>query len=203
MQLHQLQAMSTDRCRQDYWSGKISRFDLGFHDLLTGECQWPEYEAADIVRIRKKYNLSQEGLGRILTVSSTSVSHWERSVSKIPASICLLLRILDALEDVFFDVIKSNPQRIGLIRAVLREEDSLCALPSVKARLTPPAVFGKEELNTLRNRLNLSRKAFAESIGISVSTLDKWESGSVRPSGPTLHLLKWLWLNGPFPPQAN
>jgi putative transcriptional regulator len=42
----------------------------------------------------------------------------------------------------------------------------------------------------IRNRLNLSQHDFAGMIGVSVRTVQEWEQGRSRPSGPASALLR-------------
>lgn len=48
----------------------------------------------------------------------------------------------------------------------------------------------KTEAAQIRHKINLTQKEFADSIGISVATLRKWESGAVKPSRAARILLK-------------
>lgn len=63
----------------------------------------------------------------------------------------------------------------------LKEVRALC-LPLVKP-LTPQAI------TRLRRRLRLSQAALAAFINTSVVTVQKWEQGVKKPSGPALKLL--------------
>jgi putative transcriptional regulator len=42
----------------------------------------------------------------------------------------------------------------------------------------------------IRNRLNLSQAAFASLMGVSVRTVQDWEQGRRKPSGPAEALLR-------------
>jgi putative transcriptional regulator len=51
--------------------------------------------------------------------------------------------------------------------------------------------FGKDDIKTLREqKLHLSQNKFAEMLGISKRTLQEWEQGRRKPSGPANSLLK-------------
>ena len=77
----------------------------------------------------------------------------------------------------------------GLIsKRRMGEFDALCRL-EVKA-LSPTAI------KRLRERANLSQAVFAAVLNTSVSTVQKWEIGDKRPSGPSLKLLNLIERRG-------
>lgn len=77
----------------------------------------------------------------------------------------------------------------GLIsKRRMGEFDALCRL-EVK-ELSPAAI------KRLRERANLSQAVFAAVINTSVSTVQKWEIGDKRPSGPSLKLLNLIERRG-------
>ena len=59
-------------------------------------------------------------------------------------------------------------------------------------------VFTASEIKTLRERLGMTQAEFAASFHLSIRTVQKWEQGSLRPSGPTAVL---LWLIDHMPQQ--
>lgn len=66
-------------------------------------------------------------------------------------------------------------------KVTLREFDEICAENEIS--------FGPEEIKRLRERSHLSQPVFARYLNTSESTVQKWESGAKRPSGPALKLL--------------
>lgn len=58
-----------------------------------------------------------------------------------------------------------------------------------EACLTVPVDFSPAEIKSLREENRLSQPVFARYINTSESTVQKWESGAKRPSGPALKLL--------------
>ena len=66
-------------------------------------------------------------------------------------------------------------------KQTMREFDAL-ALPQVR-ELSP------KQIRTLRARARMSQAVFAAFLNTSVSTVQKWEIGEKRPSGPSLKLL--------------
>jgi len=82
----------------------------------------------------------------------------------------------------------------GLVRAgvvdkqTLREFDAL-TLPPVR-ELSP------RQIRALRARSRMSQAVFAAVLNTSVSTVQKWEIGEKRPSGPSLKLLDVIQRKG-------
>lgn len=52
------------------------------------------------------------------------------------------------------------------------------------------AGLGPAEVKEIRYRLKQSQGEFAEMIGVSLGTLQKWEEGTSHPDGPALALLR-------------
>jgi putative transcriptional regulator len=69
-------------------------------------------------------------------------------------------------------------------KQTMRELDVL-ALPRVRD-LTP------KQIRILRERTKLSQAVFAAFLNTSVSTVQKWEIGNKKPSGPSLKLLNLI-----------
>jgi putative transcriptional regulator len=51
------------------------------------------------------------------------------------------------------------------------------------------------DVKTIRNKMNLSQSAFAGFLGVSVRTLQDWEQGRRKPSGPATVLLRVAYTN--------
>lgn len=78
---------------------------------------------------------------------------------------------------------------IGLIdKRRMHEFDALCHLEVHD--ITPG------EIKALRTKANLSQAVFAAVLNTSVSTIQKWEVGEKRPSGPSLKLLNLIERKG-------
>lgn len=72
--------------------------------------------------------------------------------------------------------------RAGVLsKHTLREFDALC-LPPVRA-------LSARQIRAIRSRARMSQAVFAAVLNTSVSTVQKWEIGEKRPSGPSLKLL--------------
>ena len=79
--------------------------------------------------------------------------------------------------------------RIGAIdKHTLRELDALC-LPAVRE-------LSAKQIRAIRSRTRMSQAVFAAILNTSVSTVQKWEIGEKRPSGPSLKLLNVIERKG-------
>jgi len=47
-------------------------------------------------------------------------------------------------------------------------------------------------VNSIRSKLNMTQKEFANTIGIAITTLQKWELGITKPRGTASTLLKLI-----------
>lgn len=73
-------------------------------------------------------------------------------------------------------------------KQTMREFDALC-LPPVKQ-------FSKEEIKKIRERERASQAVFASYLNITPSTIQSWEQGEKKPSGPALKLLNMVEQKG-------
>lgn len=62
--------------------------------------------------------------------------------------------------------------------------------------LSTPAVLSPEEIKDLREKNRVSQPVFARYLNTSESTVQKWETGAKRPSGPALKLLDIVQKHG-------
>jgi len=73
-------------------------------------------------------------------------------------------------------------------KATMRSFDETC--------LTAPPNFEPADIKALRESNHVSQPVFARHLNISESTVQKWESGAKRPSGPALKLLTIVQKHG-------
>lgn len=62
--------------------------------------------------------------------------------------------------------------------------------------LVVPAALKPEDIKALRERNHVSQPVFARYLNTSESTIQKWETGAKRPSGPALKLLSIVEKHG-------
>ena len=93
-------------------------------------------------------------------------------------------RILQEVHEMASDL-----HRIGLIdKRRMREFDALCHLD---VHEMPP-----QKIKSLREQARLSQAVFAAVLNTSISTVQKWEIGAKKPSGPSLKLLNLIERKG-------
>jgi putative transcriptional regulator len=80
-------------------------------------------------------------------------------------------------------------ERIGVLNKHTMREFDVLTLPPVK-ELTA------KQIRALRTRNRVSQAVFAALLNTSVSTVQKWEIGEKRPSGPSLKLLDVIQRKG-------
>jgi putative transcriptional regulator len=79
--------------------------------------------------------------------------------------------------------------RIGAMdKQTLRQFDALTVSPV--QNLSP------KQIRSIRARAHVSQAVFAAILNTSVSTIQKWEIGEKRPSGPSLKLLNLIQRKG-------
>jgi len=81
--------------------------------------------------------------------------------------------VLETIEDLY---------KSGTVDEITLKEVKALALPEVKP-YTPHVI------TRIRKKLKLSQAASARFINTSVYTVQKWEQGAKKPSGPALKLL--------------
>lgn len=57
--------------------------------------------------------------------------------------------------------------------------------------IEPAGVYTSTQVKNIREKIGLTQKLFAKYIGVSTKTVEAWESGRNKPSGPSNRLL-WL-----------
>lgn len=206
MQLSKLKALSSGECWNDYLVGKLTRFECMFRDFLTGEIDWPQYTPADVVALRKRHHLTQEGLAALLKVSLKSVMRWETDGEVIPSAVLIALCTIDKLGDKVFLLMQGESSFAWHEKSQQHADSDLVkglnvaqsAVRNERQRLASdvPDPFTHTAVKELRARLRLTKRAFAQVLGVSLSTVDKWENGSVVPRGAALTLLKIIWQRG-------
>ncbi len=58
-------------------------------------------------------------------------------------------------------------------------------------KIEPIKEYSSKEIKDIRNKTGLTQSLFAKYFGVSLKTVEAWESGRNKPSGPSSRLL-WL-----------
>ena len=72
--------------------------------------------------------------------------------------------------------------RIGVLDQQTLREFEVLSVPPVR-------VLSARQIRAIRTRTRMSQAVFAAVLNTSTSTVQKWEIGAKRPSGPSLKLL--------------
>ncbi len=79
----------------------------------------------------------------------------------------------------------------GLKEAIAYEEGRLPAQTVRLSREIPaPPEWSAQEIKALRLNLPMSQRSFAAFMGVSVKTVEAWESGRNRPNGSAARLME-------------
>lgn len=93
-------------------------------------------------------------------------------------------RILQEVHEMASDL-----HEIGLIdKRRMREFDALCG---IEVHEIPP-----RKIKQIREKAHVSQAVFAAVLNTSISTVQKWEIGDKKPSGPSLKLLNLIERKG-------
>ena len=92
-----------------------------------------------------------------------------------------------------FDEIK-----LGVEQAIAYEKGELKA-KKVTLSIAPVDVFTPSEIKSIRNSTGLTQNLFAKYMGVSVKTVEAWESGRNHPEGAACRLLALTRNDPAFP----
>ena len=92
-----------------------------------------------------------------------------------------------------FDEIKT-----GLNEAIEYEKGNLKA-KTTTVSIEPVAVYTSGDIKSIRNSTGLTQNLFAKYMGVSVKTVEAWESGRNHPDGAACRLLYLTQKDPMFP----
>jgi len=73
----------------------------------------------------------------------------------------------------------------------------------VKKISSPIVNYSKDDIKNIRNNTGLTQKVFANALGVSVKTVEAWETGTNSPQGSSVRLLQCIENNNQFLEQYN
>ena len=78
----------------------------------------------------------------------------------------------------------------GLNEAINYEKGkSVHGLKRSKISIAPIPKYNSSKIKEIRNKLKLSQSTFANILGVSIKTVEAWESGRNIPQGPAQRIL--------------
>ena len=75
------------------------------------------------------------------------------------------------------------------LQEMLEHAQGETELRSSHVSSTPPKQFTADEIKSIRTKLNMSQRFFADVIGVSKKTVESWEYGKGKPSGAAARML--------------
>ncbi len=96
-----------------------------------------------------------------------------------------------------FDDIKT-----GLGEAIAYEKGNLRA-KTTTLTISPVCKFAPEEIKAIRQGTGLTQMLFAKYMGVSVKTVEAWESGRNHPEGAACRLLALTQSDPTFPQRSG
>ena len=85
---------------------------------------------------------------------------------------------------------------LGLYNAGLMSEKKVRSFSVLKNWKPPRNPFSPEAIRRLRRRHKVSQPQFAQMLGLGKTTIQQWEQGVKKPSGPSLKLLNIIDKHG-------
>ena len=82
----------------------------------------------------------------------------------------------------------------GLVRAGVVDKQTMKEFDALA--LAPVPDLSPRQIRSIRTQSKMSQAVFAAVLNTSVSTVQKWEIGEKRPSGPSLKLLDVIQRKG-------
>jgi len=80
----------------------------------------------------------------------------------------------------------------GLHEAIEYERGNLSGVNVDKVTIAPLHSYTADEVKAIRKQHSMTQRIFAEVLGVSVKTVEAWESGTNRPSGIARRMLEFL-----------
>ena len=130
---------------------------------------WPAWRGKDVRLFRKVKEITIEDLALLLGINPVTISRWENQAEDLIPPIARV-----AMTAVF-------KNWLLLEKALIIKK---CGF-----------VITKERIKALREHLKMDRKQFAQLLNVSLSSVTKWEAGTVIPSGTANQLLLRLEFN--------
>ena len=96
-----------------------------------------------------------------------------------------------------FDEIKT-----GLSQAIDYEK-GLIKADTKKLSVMPVEEFSANEIKSIRNNAGLTQALFAKYLGVSLKTVEAWESGRNQPSGAASRMLSLTKSDPQFPMKSG
>lgn len=81
---------------------------------------------------------------------------------------------------------------LGLTEAVEDSQSKENKLSKHVVTIVPVKEYNSEEIKVIRKKTGLSQRLFAGYLGVSIKTIEAWESGINHPSGAASRILNMM-----------
>lgn len=95
-----------------------------------------------------------------------------------------------------------NKIKTGLEEAIAYERGTLPA-KTTKVTIRPVSRYNASEIKSIRTNAGMTQTVFAEFMGVSVKTVEAWESGRNKPTGSACRLLDLTKGDPAFPQKSG
>ena len=92
--------------------------------------------------------------------------------------------------------------KLGLEQAIEYEKGNVSARKTTM-RILPLDTFTSAEIKAIRNKTGLTQATCAQFMGVSVKTVEAWESGRNHPDGAACRLLSMTKADPSFPTSSG
>lgn len=82
--------------------------------------------------------------------------------------------------------------KAGILSAIEYENGNKNAARKVTVKIKPVQKFTAEQVKALRGKTNLTQLLFGRVLGVSVRTIEAWESGVNQPNGSASRILEMI-----------
>jgi len=80
----------------------------------------------------------------------------------------------------------------GLNEAIEFEQGKLPGVKVTKITIAPIHNYTAKEIKAIRTQQKMTQRLFAEAMGVSVKTVEAWETGTNKPSGIANRMFDFL-----------
>ena len=82
--------------------------------------------------------------------------------------------------------------KAGILSSLAYENGDKKAARKVTVKIKPVQKFTAEQVKAVRGKTNLTQQLFGRVIGVSVRTVEAWESGVNQPNGSASRILEMI-----------
>lgn len=180
---------------------KLAASDVTLFLISRGDLIWPQWNGNAIHSFRTRFGFTQSELAAVLQVDQSTIVRWEKQGDELipplaQMAMTLIKRFWPDVDEVMIRSDGGTENDIKLENDVITDTEGYSDSSDIAQILMRDRIdrstVSKERIIRLRKELSMSREEFAEFLDVSVSTINKWETGKAIPLGPANTLLLLL-----------